>query len=242
MLVRGNGQSRRENRALAPWRRWVQTWREDHEQHAAARARARAHAPLRPGERLLAVACSAGSELLVATDWALYHQAGQSWARLGWDQVGRVDWDEQRRVLMLAGLTPAVPARTMLHLAKCWDLPAVAAERASWAKVVDQRISLNGEAGARVIARRVPGGPQVRWLVVLDQGLDAADGPGRTAGCDRGRIWCGRRTSDWAAVVRPCYGRAEGVRPVGPEREIAGCDAIKMRRRASYLDVKSRGC
>src|SRR5215471_10028059 len=165
MLVRGNGHRRRVNRALAPWRRWVQTWREDHEQHAAARARARAHAPLRPGERLLAVACSDGSELLVATDWA----------RLGWDQVGRVDWDEQRRVLMLAGLTPAVPARTMLHLAKCWDLPAVAAERVTWAKVVDQRISLNGEAGARVIARRVPGGPQVRWLVVLDQGLDAAD-------------------------------------------------------------------
>jgi len=112
---------------------------------------------------------------VAATDWALYHQAGQSWARLGWDQVGRVAWDEQRRVLMLTGLTPAVPARTMLHLAKGWDLPAVAAERASWAKVVDQRISLNGEAGARVIARRVPGGPQARWLVVLDQGLDAAD-------------------------------------------------------------------
>jgi hypothetical protein len=113
--------------------------------------------------------------LLAATDWALYHQAGQSWARVGWDQVGRVDWDEQRRVLTLAGLTPVVPARTVLQLAKGWNLPAVAAERASWAKVVDQRISLNGEAGARVIARRVPGGPQVRWLVVLDQGVDAAD-------------------------------------------------------------------
>ena len=173
MLVRRNGRGRRDNRTLAPWRRWLQTWREDHDQHAAARARARA--PLRPGERLLAVACSAGGELVAATDWALYHQAGQAWARLGWDQVGRVDWDEQRRVLMLTGLTPAVPARTMLHLAKGWDLPAVAAERASWAKVVDQRISLNGEAGARVIARRVPGGPQARWLVVLDQGLDAAD-------------------------------------------------------------------
>ena len=173
MLVRRNGRGRRDNRTLAAWRRWLQTWREDHDQHAAARARARA--PLRPGERLLAVACSAGGELVAATDWALYHQAGQSWARLGWDQVGRVAWDEQRRVLMLTGLTPAVPARTMLHLAKGWDLPAVAAERASWAKVVDQRISLNGEAGARVIARRVPGGPQARWLVVLDQGLDAAD-------------------------------------------------------------------
>lgn len=183
MLVRGNGHRRRVNRALAPWRRWVQTWREDHEQHAAARARARAHAPLRPGERLLAVACSVSGELLAATDWALYHQAGQSWARLGWDQVGRVDWDEQRRVLTLTGLTSAVPARTMLRLAKGWDLPAVAAERARWAKVVDQRISLNGETGARVIARRVPGGPQVRWLVVLDQGLDAAD-PGIRAGLE----------------------------------------------------------
>src|SRR5262249_30229456 len=112
MLVRGNGHGRRENRALAPWRRWVQTWREDHEQHAAARARVRAHAPLRPGERLLAVACGAGGELLAATDWALYQQAGQSWARLGWDQVGRVDWDEQRRVLVLTGLVPGAPART----------------------------------------------------------------------------------------------------------------------------------
>ena len=181
MLVRGNGRGPQRNRRLVPWPRWVRAWREDHEQHAAARARARA--PLRPGERLLAVACSAGGELVAATDWALYHQAGQSWARLGWDQVGRVAWDEQRRVLMLTGLTPAVPARTMLHLAKGWDLPAVAAERASWAKVVDQRISLNGEAGARVIARRVPGGPQVRWLVVLDQGLDAAD-PGIRAGLE----------------------------------------------------------
>jgi len=27
-----------------------------------------------------------------------------------------------------------------------------------------------------------------------------------------------------------------------PEREITGCDAIKMRRWASYLDVKNRGC
>jgi len=26
------------------------------------------------------------------------------------------------------------------------------------------------------------------------------------------------------------------------ERDITGCDAIKKRRPASYLDVKSRGC
>ena len=181
MLVHRNGRGPQRNRRLIPWPRWVQAWREDHEQHAAARAGARAYAPLRRGERLLAVARGVGGELLAATDWALYHQASQSWARLGWDQVGRVDWDEQRRVLTLTGLVPAVPARTVLRLARDWGLPAVAADRASWAKLVDQRISLNGEAGARVIARRVPGEPQVRWLVILDRGLDAAD-PGVRAG------------------------------------------------------------
>jgi hypothetical protein len=175
MLVRRNGRGPQRNRRLIPRLRWVQAWREDHEQRSAARAGARARAPIRPGERLLAVACGVGGGLLAATDWALYHQAGQSWARLGWDQVGRVYWDEQQRVLMLTGLVPGAPARTVLRLARDWDLPAVAAERASWAKLVDQRISLNGQAGARVIARRVPGGSQVRWLVIVDQGLDAAD-------------------------------------------------------------------
>ncbi len=175
MPVRRNGRGPRQNRPLVRWPRWVQAWREDHEQHAAARAEARAHAPVRPGERLLAVACGAGGDLLAATDWALYHQTGQAWTRLGWEQLGRVDWDEQRHVLVLTGLTPTVAARTVLRLAKDWDLPAVAVERVSWAKVLDQRISLNGGAGARVIARRLPGEAGVTWLVILDRGLDPAD-------------------------------------------------------------------
>src|SRR5262249_25719583 len=63
-------------------------------------------------------------------------------------------------------------ARTVLRLARDWDLPAVAAERVSWTSLVDQRISLNGQAGARVVARRIPGGVRARWLVILDGGLD----------------------------------------------------------------------
>jgi hypothetical protein len=133
------------------------------------------HVRTRPGERLLAVARGADGELLAATDRALYRQASQPWTRLGWEQLGRVDWDEQRRNLMLTGLTPPAPAHTVLCLAREWGLPAVAAERASSAKVFDQRISLNGGAGARVVARRRPGGPGVNWLVVLDHGLDPAD-------------------------------------------------------------------
>jgi hypothetical protein len=38
------------------------------------------------------------------------------------------------------GLTPAIPTRTVLRLAKAWDLAAVAVGRVTWVKVVDQRI------------------------------------------------------------------------------------------------------
>jgi hypothetical protein len=175
MLVRRDGRNPRQNRRLARWPRWVQAWRDDRAQRATVRATARAHAPLRPGERLLAVACGAGGEVLAATDQALHQQAGQAWARLGWDQVGRVGWDEQRHILLVTSLTPAVPARTVLRLAKDWGLPTVAAERVRWATLVDQRISLNGPAGARVLARRIPSGAGVTWLVILDHGLDPAD-------------------------------------------------------------------
>jgi hypothetical protein len=155
--------------------RWLKTWQQDHRRRLAARAEARAHAPLRPGERLLAVARGAEGGLVVATDRALYHQDGRSWARLGWEEVDRVRWDDQRHVLDLTGLTPAVAAYTLLRLACPWDLPAVASERVTWARVVDQRVWLNGRAGARVVARRVPGQPSVTWLVTLDRGLDPAD-------------------------------------------------------------------
>jgi hypothetical protein len=108
---------------------------------------------------------------------------------------------------MLPGLTPAVPARTALRLARSWNLPAVAAERASWAKLVDRRISLTGEAGARVIARRIPGRPQVTWLVILDRGLDPADAEVR-AGLDAAITALRAETGvDYGAGADPGLGR-----------------------------------
>ena len=89
--------------------------------------------------------------------------------------MGQVGWDEQRHILVLTGLAPAVPARTVLRRAKDWGLPAMAAERVSLATLIDQRISLNGNAGARVIARRLPGQPPIIWLIILDHRLDPAN-------------------------------------------------------------------
>jgi hypothetical protein len=154
----------------------LKAWREDRERHSAARAEARARAPVLPGERWLAVAGGVSGELAVATDRALYHDSGRSWERLGWEQVGRVGWDEQGRILTLRGLAPPAPARTVLALASDWDdLPAVARERVTWTRVVDQRVWLNGRPGARVVARRVPGQPSITWVIILDRGLDPGD-------------------------------------------------------------------
>lgn len=163
-----------------PIPRWLTAWQQDHRRRLAARAEARADAPLQPGERLLAVALAVGGGLAVATDRALYHQRGRSWAWLGWEQVDQARWDDQRQALALTGLPPAVAAHTLLRLACPWDLPAVASERVSWARLVDQRVRLNGRAGARVIARRAPGQRSVTWLVILDHALDPADPAIRT--------------------------------------------------------------
>src|SRR5260370_7944992 len=123
MLVRRIRRGPRRNHRLVPWLRWMQAWREDRERHATVRAAIRAHAPIRPGERLLAVACGAGGDVLAATDWALYHQVGQAWARLGGEQVNRADWDWQRHVLVFTGLTPIVPASNVLPPALACGLP-----------------------------------------------------------------------------------------------------------------------
>ena len=81
------------------------------------------------------------------------------------------------------------------------------------------------DATARVIARRVPGDSHVRWLVILDRALDPAD-PGIAAELESA-----------FSQLRALTG-LEG----SSERKIRACGAIKQKRRASYLDVESRGC
>ena len=158
----------------------LKNWIAERLRRYAARARA-GLAPIRHGEHVLAVALADRDELVVATDWALYHEAGGSWTRIGWENVGKVDWDAPRRVLALGGLTTAAPAAAVLRLSRDWDLPAVASERVTWTCVVDQRLSLNGSGGGRVLARRVPGQPGLRWVVIVDNGLDPGDPAFRAA-------------------------------------------------------------
>lgn len=70
---------------------------------------------------------------VVATDRAVYRQnpptASDTWVRLGWEQVARVDWDADRGGLVLTGLTPGVPARTVLAVPRREALVDYDAER-----------------------------------------------------------------------------------------------------------------
>jgi hypothetical protein len=67
MLAPGEGRRRRQNRRLARWPRWAHAWLDDRQRHAAALAEAGARAPIRPGERLLAVACGTVGDVVAAS-------------------------------------------------------------------------------------------------------------------------------------------------------------------------------
>ena len=147
MLVGRNGRGPQPNRRLISWPRWVQAWREDRRQHAGARTEARAHAPVRRGERLLAVACATGGQSLAATDWALYHHAGRAWTRLGWNRWTRFTGTSSGASLLSPVSCPQSRRGPRCAGPRIRGLPTVAVQRVSWSKVVDQRISLNAQAG-----------------------------------------------------------------------------------------------
>ena len=126
------------------------------------------------GERLLATAPVTGGGWVVATDHAL-HADG---VRLPWSCVVHAAWERADDVLVVETVTgePGVPAGTRrILLDEPGSVPAVVRERVMDSIVVTQRVQLTGAAGVRVVARRIPGGTELAWQLVLDEGLDPAD-------------------------------------------------------------------
>ena len=90
-------------------------------------------------------------------------------------------------------------------------------------------------------------------LAVLPQPARAATGDfeiGAGVGADgaaylvRGGLQTCDSTNNCTGGLTPAQDRGDQAMraQVAPVREIPSCGAIKKRRRASYLDVKSRGC
>jgi uncharacterized heparinase superfamily protein len=122
---------------------------------------------------VLTVAHCRDDSPVIATKLAVYHQhpsGSGTWVRLGWEQVGRVDWDEPRG-LVLTGWTPDVAARTLLAVASGEPLLELARERVAWTMLLATHLPVGGRGLARVAVRRQPGTDRLLWMVALGPGV-----------------------------------------------------------------------
>lgn len=128
------------------------------------------------GERVLAW-MPVGTSSLVATPTALLLPEGSADdVRVPWDCVVRAVWEPD---LLEVTAQPRAGGRPVVHRVRLGDdlgrLPEVVRERVTSSIVIQHHVELEGERGARLLARRVPGATDLRWSVVFDAGLDPAD-------------------------------------------------------------------
>ena len=126
------------------------------------------------GERALVSATAGDGRRVVGTDRALHLGDGRV---LGWHQVDHARWDVTADVLEIVtlpeGTTP--PQTYRISIPDPGRLPELVRERVTSSILVTERIKLTGAAGARIVARRLPGDAGVRWSVIYDDGVSGAD-------------------------------------------------------------------
>jgi hypothetical protein len=127
-----------------------------------------------PRERVLAWAPS-GSSSVVATDDALVLPQGADPERVPWDLVLRVSWEPGGFELVSQERPGARADTRQVPVPDAGALPGVIKERVNASIVVARQVALDGERGARIVARRTPGSSELRWSVVFDAGLDPRD-------------------------------------------------------------------
>ena len=133
--------------------------------------------PLVRGEHILLRCLDQDRAALVASDRALYRSpepdgnADRSWARLGWEQIGNVAWNQARGTLILTGLLPPAPRRTEFRLSSS-RLPDLARERVTSTRLAAATVPLHDRHRAQVSVRRQPGTGNLLWIVAVGDGID----------------------------------------------------------------------
>jgi hypothetical protein len=95
-----------------------------------------------------------------------------------WEDVIRAAWDEPVLEVQLAdGIVRCA-------LDESGRIPQVVNERVKASVLIQHHVPLVGDKGVRIVARRPPGGTDVRWRVTFDPGLDPADPQLRAAADD----------------------------------------------------------
>ncbi len=135
--------------------------------------------PLQSRERVLASARLADGTWVAATRRALLLPG----RRIEWVTIAHAEWsdeDDALRVDQMGGRDG--PERHRLVLDEPGRLPEVLRERVTSSIVASRHIPVEGRAGVRVVARRVPGQDELVWQVVVDRELDPEDAAVQAAG------------------------------------------------------------
>ena len=119
-----------------------------------------------PKERILAWADDGGGRLVVSSETALHLQRNPpDYTRLSWDQIETARYGEG---LLTVVLVPALDSATLrIPVGDVRDLPVAVRDRVTASVVVDRFVAIDGERGARIVARRNADG-SLSWRLDLD--------------------------------------------------------------------------
>jgi len=131
---------------------------------------------LRPGERVMGWGLGPeqldGQPTVVVCSNVAFHAPGYTEAIL-WEDIARANWDDP--ILEIAAIVEGKPRFTRVNLDQPGAVPDVVYERVTATIVTQQHVMLDGDKGARLVARRPVGSDQIRWNVIFDSGVNAAD-------------------------------------------------------------------
>jgi hypothetical protein len=127
------------------------------------------------GRRVLAWATSRSS-WLAATEAVLLLPDGFESAELSWDLILRVTWPPDLAEVTYQESAGGAPRIIKVPIQGEFEvLAAVVREQVMASIVVQHHVAIDGDRGARLVARRVPGETEFRWSVVFDSGIDSSD-------------------------------------------------------------------
>jgi hypothetical protein len=126
-------------------------------------------------ERVLIRAGTRGGGWVVATERALYWRPHDgTWARLGWEEITRIDQDRATGALVVTGLAGGAPRRGSVPVDGGRKLLVFAQERVAATRLIVTRLRVDGR-DVLIEGRRQPATDDVHWLVHPADGLVPTD-------------------------------------------------------------------
>jgi hypothetical protein len=151
---------------------WL-AWRSLRRAGRSPALRSRPH--LADRERVLIRAGTRGGDWVVATARALYWRPRDgTWARLGWEEITRIDQDRATGALVVTGLPGGAPRRASVPVNGGRKLLVFAQERVAATRLIVTYLHVDGR-DVVIEGRRQPATDDVHWLVHAVDGLVLSD-------------------------------------------------------------------